>query len=173
MKYIKKLILPPILGALTLLVCIGLANLENLFRNLNLVNNIFDNFFLTLLIFICFGYVLRATDDFGDYDKDLKNNQTIFTKPLLVGEMLLFSIGAIVLSCFTSLLYLIPLFVILVSMLLDKLKYLRAINIPAAIIAFMFANNAISIFLILISVILFALDIIFILKKEKKDAFCN
>ena len=117
---------------------------------------------------ICLSYVIliRLFDDYLDYEKDLKENKNIFNKTTLLILMCLFSTIFVIITFINKVyLLLVLVFILLTSLFkLNILKYLKTLYIPLVIIGLSYYYFGFSVVCVVLSLILFVVDLFLIIK---------
>lgn len=125
--------------------------------------NYFNYYFV-----ICLSYVIliRLFDDYLDYEKDLKESKNIFNKTTLLILICLFSTIFILFTFINKAYFLFILVFILIANLIkiNILKYLKTLYIPLIIIGLSYYYFGFSVVSLILSVILFVVDLFLIIK---------
>lgn len=158
---IKRYFFPPIITVLIYTLLYLFSSEKTHYLN--------AGFFVSLL----FAYFIRLADDFCDYNEDLKSGKNILNlKTLLIIGV--FCITVIVCLCviFKYWLFFIPLIIVLSTAIFKKyLTFLKPIFLPSIILPLSYYLFNIDLFVYILCLVLFVIDVFLVVKGRKKDAF--
>ena len=155
---IKRYFFPPIITVLIYTLLYLLSSEKTHYLN--------AGFFVSLL----FAYFIRLADDFCDYDEDLKSGKNIFNLKTLV-IIGVFCIITLVCLCIILKfwLFFIPLIIILLTAIFKNyLTLLKPIFLPSIILPLSYYLFKIDLFVCMLCLALFIVDVFLLVKGKKK-----